>query len=467
MKYLKLFEDFKSLSNDVQKNVLNVEDITAYIPGQVGGCDTKWILPNFDIKRILTDDEYSKYNKSDKKFYIRYYVVGFVGKSNVYKSIDDIKHRANIEGLKFFLVDLNQRDLQCKIVFFTKEDWNKLELKEVEKNIQKQNTLGDESRGWDILFEDDLLIDKSEFDIIYDDDQMMAIKPKSYKSAIKYSADMPWKMALKKNLDWIEKYMTKGAYYGGYNWYKAKTTTKEVKNWWQKLFNLPGKQKEVQTKEFIQDFPRYLMYVVIFKKLPPEDKCSRLYLLYDISRDEYGETPRGFTSDYVMAGGYWGDKLDSAHNQLKIVASNGKRITLKEIWDEHQFLFNRAFREIESDMEAIKDNMYDLLGFWANKGGEYTEDALVFIRNQKGRLGVTKPSLMKTDDKGTISFNVLGYYDDPNFDWWELDKEKPQEKMAPEHGYKDYFKSMQDNVKKLQDALDKNFSALGGTDFKF
>ena len=73
---------------------------------------------------------------------------------------------------------------------------------------------------------------------------------------------------------------------------------------------------------------------------------------------------------------------------------------------------------------------------------------------------------MKTDDKGTITWTPLGYYDDPDFDWWELDKEKPQEKEAPEHGYKDYFQSMQDNVKKLQDELDKNYGALGGTDFK-
>ena len=467
MKYLKLFEDFNSLPKDVQKNILNVEDITAYIPGQVGGCESRWTLPNFDTKRILSDDEYSKYNKNDKKYYLRYYIVGFIELKNFYEAASDIRHRANVEGLKFFVVNKYQTDRNCNILFFTKEDWNKLEINSVEINIRKVNTMGRESNGWDILFEDDVIVDKSEFDIIYDDEQIMAVKPKTYKAAIKYSSDMPWKMALKKNLDWIEKYITKGSYYGGYNWYRTKKTTQEVKNWWQKLFNLPGKQKEVQTKELIQDFPRYLMYIVIFKKLPPEDKCSRLYLLYDISRDEYGEMPRGFSSDYVMGGGYWGDKLDSGHNQLKIVSSNGKRITLKEIWSEHQSLFNRAFREIESDMNTIKDNMYDLLGFWADKGGEYTKDALVFIRNQHGRLAITKSGNITKDDKtGTLSFNVLGYYDDPEFDWWELDKEKPKEKEAPEHGYKDYFQSMQDNVKKLQDALDKNYGALGGNDFK-
>ena len=464
MKHLKLFEDFKSLPEDVEKNILNVEDITAYIPGEVSGCATMWTLPDFNIKSILDDEKYSKYTRSNKKDYIRYYVVAFAGKSNIYKAIDDIKHRANVEGLKFFVVNKTQRNLECSIVFFTKEDWKKLNLKEVERSIRKIATEGVEHNGWDILFEDDLIIDKSEFDILYDDEEIMAVKPKSYKSAIKYSADMPWKMSLKKNLSWIEKYINKGAYYGGYNWYISKKTTGEVKNWWQKLFNLPGKQKEMQTKEFIQDFPRYLLYIVIFKKLPPEDKCSRLKLLYDISRDEYGQMPRG-SADYGMFSP-WGDKLDSSHNQLKISSSGGNMITLKEIWEEHGPLFNRAFREIESDMESIKDGMYDLLGFWANKGGEYTKDALVFVRNQKDRLGITKPSLMKTDDKGNIKFDVLGYYDDPEFDWWELDKEKPKEKMAPEHGYKDYFKSMQDDVEKLQSELDRTYGPLGGTDFK-
>jgi hypothetical protein len=458
MKHLKLFEDFNSLPTDVQKNIENVEDITTYIHSHVGGCEQRWCLPDFNTKRILSNDDYIKYKGNDKKSYLRYYIVGFNELGTFYEAASDIKHRANVFGLKYFVINLNRNDRQCRIVFFTKEDWNKLELKEVEKNIDKIK--------YDILFEDDLNVNKSEFDVLYEDDDIMAIKPKSYKAAIKYSADMPWKMALKKNLDWIEKYINKGSYYGGYNWYKSKKTTQEVKNWWQKLFNLPGKQKEVQTKEFFNDFPRYLLYIVIFKKLPTEDKCSRLNLLYDISRDEYGEMPRGFSSDYAMFGGYWGDKLDSGHNQLKIVSSDGKRITLREIWYNHQSLFNRAFREIESDMNSIKDNMYNLLGFWADKGGEYTKDALIFIRNQKGRLGITKSKFITKNDDGSIRFNVLGYYDDPNFDWWELDKEKPEEKEAPEHGYKDYFQSMRDNIKNLQNSLDKNFGALGGTDFK-
>jgi len=462
MKYLKLFEDFNSLPTDVQKNISNVEDITAYMPGQVGGCESKWVLPNFDTKRILSEEEYTKYNKSDKKYYLRYYVVGFTGMKNLYTAIDDIRHRATVEGLKFFIVDRRQTDYHCNIIFLTNEDWKKLEIRSVEINIRKINAQLS-GGGYEIFFEEDLIVDKSEFDILYDDEQIMAIKPKTYKAAIKYSSDMPWKMALKKNLDWIEKYMSKGSYYGGYNWYKSKKTTQEVKNWWQRLFNLPGKQKEVQTKEFFNDFPRYLLYIVIFKKLPPEDKFSRLYLLYDISRDEYGEMARGFTSDYAMGGGYWGDKLDASHNQLKIVNAGSKRVTLREIWDNHQSLFNRAFREIESDVTNIKDEMYDLLGFWADKGGEYTKDALIFIRGSKSdRLMVTKPSLIsKSDDKGTITFTGLGYYDDPDFDYWDLDKENPKEKEVPSGGYKDLFASIGGNVQDLMKALDKDDDLKG------
>lgn len=463
MKYLKLFEDFNRLPSDVQKNISNVEDITAYIPGQVGGCESKWALPDFDVRRLLTEEQYLKYKENDKKHFLRYYVVGFTGMKNLYDAINDIRHRAKVEGLKFFIVDRRQTDYHCNIIFLTNEDWQKLELKEVEKNIRKINANLPNNSGYDILFEEDLIVDESEFDILYDDEQIMAVKPKSYKAAIKYSSDMPWKMSLKKNLNWIEKYMSKGSYYGGYNWYKTTKTKQEVKNWWQKLFNLPGKQKEVQTKEFFNDFPRYLLYIVIFKKLPPEDKFSRLYLLYDISRDEYGEMAREFTSNYAMFGGYWGDKLDAAHNQLKIVNAGGKRVTLREIWDEHQQVFNRSFREIESDMNNIKDEMYDLLGFWADKGGEYTKDALIFMRGSKNpnRLMVTKPSLISKDDKGTISFTSLGYYDDPKFDYWDLDKEKPEEKEAPSSGYKDFFAAIGGNVQNLMNALDKDDELKG------
>ncbi len=448
MKYLKLFEEY---SDPIEDIILMVQDITAYIPGEVGGCDQKWVLPNFDTEKILSNKQYSKYRGRDKKSYIRYYVVGFTGLSNLYRAYSDIKHRSNVEGLKYFIINRNQKDQHCNIVFFSKEDYEKLYLEKVSKNIRVVNSLGNPNHGWDVLFDEDLTIDKSEFDIIYEDDDIMAVKPKSYRAAIKYSADMPWKSALKKCLDWIEKYITKGSYYGGYKWYKQKAVTKEVKNWWQKIFNLPGKQKEVQTKEFIEDFPRYLLYIVYFKHLPSEDPYSRLQLLFDISRSEYGQEIGGRFDMYS----YWGEKLDAIHNQLKIANAEGKRVTLRNIHNAHGQLFNRAFRNIVDDMTSIKDNMYDLLGFWSDKGGEYTKDALVFITNSHNRLSITKPEFIKKNDKGDITWQSLGYYDDPEFDWWELDKETQSEKEIPKHGYKDLFASISGNVQKLMNALDE------------
>ena len=84
-------------------------------------------------------------------------------------------------------------------------------------------------------------------------------------------------------------------------------------------------------------------------------------------------------------------------------------------------------------------------------------DALVFIRSSKepSRLQVTKPSLIKRD-KDSISWTRLGYYDDPDFDWWELEKEKPTEKEVPNQGkgYGNFFNSMQQDYLKLKDALE-------------
>lgn len=445
MKYLKLFESFQDIID-------RVDDIAAYIPVETSKVDSKWILPNFDIDHILDDKEYNSYKSPNKKYYLRYYIFGFKELSKFFTAESDIRNRAKSFGLKYFIINLNQANRVCKMVFFTKEDWDRLDIEEAKRLINK--------KGWDILLDEDVKIERDEFEIIYEDGDIMAVKPKTYKSCIKYSADAKWKSALKRNSDWIEKYMTPGAYYGGTNWYRSTTVKQEVETWWTKLLKLPPKQSEKELKEFFNDFPRYLFYIVIFKRLPIEDDMSKLYLLYDISRDEYGELPHSFTSNYVMFGDYWGDMLDSAHNQLKIVNTNGNMVTLKDIHGRHGELFNRAFREIEWNFNEEKERMYDLLGFWSDKGGEYRKDALTFIRSSRspGRLQVTRPSLIKKEDDGSISWTRLGFYDDPDFDYWELDKDKPSEKEIPfgGKGYKSYFNSIRDDYIKLKDALDDN-----------
>jgi hypothetical protein len=443
MKYLKLFESY-----NVDDIINKVDDIAAYMPTRTSIVESKWILPNFDVTRILEDKDYIKYNKSDKKYYLRYFIFGFNELSKFFIAESDIRNRAKSYGLKFFVINFNQQDRNCKCVFFTEEDWNKLDIEEVTKTIHKKQ--------WDILFEEDVKIEKNEFDIIYEDDDIMAVKPKTYRAAIRYAADAGWKAALKKNSDWLQKYLDRGSYYGGTNWYVTKNVKQEVETWWTKLLKLPPKQSEKELKEFFQDFPRYLFYIVIFKRLPIEDDMSKLYLLYDVSRSEYGELPHPYTSNYVMFGGYWGDMLDAAHNQVIIVRTDGKRTTLRDIHGRHGELFNRAFREIEWDFNEEKEKMYDLLGFWSDKGGEYRDDALVFIRSSRNpeRLQVVKKSDLQRDDKG-VSWTRAGYYDDPDFDYWELDKNKPDEKVAPGNGrgYKDLFSSMRNSYIDLMNGL--------------
>jgi len=461
MRHVKLFESFT-----VQQTIDNIDDIAAYIPTHTSAVESKWVLPNFDLDKILNDDQYNKYpinaiidfeyklyatNRAGipKSSYIRYYTIGFYELNNLFISESDIRNRAKHYGLKFFVINFNQENRLCKVVFFSEDDWNKIDIEGTTKNINK--------KGWDILLEEDVKVERNEFDIIYEDDDIMAVKPKTYRAAIRYSSDAAWKAGLKKNKEWIEKYMTPGAYYGGTNWYKSKTVKIEVESWWRKLLKLPPKQSEKELREFFNDFPRYLFYIVIFKKLPVEDEMSKLYLLYDVSRGEYGQLPHDFTSSYAIDG-YWGDMLDASHNQVKVVQTNGKMVTLKDIHNRHRNLFSRAFREIESNFTQEKDRMYDLLGFWADKGSEYRDDALVFIRSSRtpDRLQVTRPKLMIKNDDGSISWTKLGFYDDPDFDYWELDKEKPNEKEVPNQGrgYKDYFKSIGDNVNKLKDALE-------------
>lgn len=445
MANIKLFEAF-NLDSMINK----CDDVAVYLSQytHVGGIESKWCLPNFDLKRILNDDQYKEYRGNDKSRYIRYYICGFYYLTSVYKAQSEMSHRAKIHGLKYFFINTQQENRECKMVFFTKEDWEKLDLEGVVKSFNKVY--------YDVLFEEDIQINPDEFEIIYDDEDIMAVKPKTYKAAIKYSADTSWATGLKKNEDWIKDQLKRGSYYGGFNWYKSKSITKEIESWWRRLLHLPKKQVQQEIKEFSQDFPRFLFYIVIFKKFPREYKYSSLQLCYDISRAEYGEDPLPFSSQRVMFGGYWGDRLDAAHNQLKIMNNKG-RVTLKEVFKEHGHLFNRAFREIEADFNREKEELYDTLGIWADKGGEYKDDALVFLRssNEPERLQIARKKDVKVSGDVT-RWTRLGYYDDPKFNWWDKEQE-PEEREIPKNKYKDFFQSIEDNVKKLRDAIDAGF----------
>ena len=103
-------------------------------------------------------------------------------------------------------------------------------------------------------------------------------------------------------------------------------------------------------------------------------------------------------------------------------------------------------------MNNIKEELNDTLGIWADIGGEYRDDALMFVRDKDNKLHVTTPDLVSKDN-----FKSLGRYNDYNFDWWKLNPKKPIEREIPKYGYKDFFSSISSNVKDLMDSLDKGW----------
>ena len=201
MKYLDIFESFK-----VKEIIDKIDDIAAYLPTTTSRVETKFISRDFDTKKIMNEEQFKKSGLMVQHQYLRYYIFEFHELSKFFIAESDIINRTKSYDLNFFLINLNQRNRQCKIVFFEKEEWEKLDIEAATKNINKNE--------WDILLENDVKIDSSEFDVLYDDDDIMCIKPKTYRAAIRYSADAAWKAALKKNKDWIDKYMTPGSYYG-------------------------------------------------------------------------------------------------------------------------------------------------------------------------------------------------------------------------------------------------------------
>ncbi len=437
MNHILSFNESKST-----KSILDdIDDIAGYLDTRTTYPMAKWCTSDINTSKILSNDV----DNVDKSIYIRYYVFSFRDLRHLFECENDIIHRSNLLGLNFLIfVNPNKK---CNVLFIHKEDWNRLDKNKIITNFNKSDI--------DVLFENDIKIDKSEFDVLYEDNHVMAIRPKSYRAAIRYSTNANWKIAMKKNLSWIEKYLTKGSYYGGYNWYKSSKVVKEIDNWWSRILSLPKKESEVEVKEFVESFPRYLLYIVIFKNVHVDDEYSKLLLLYDVSRSEYGEIPY---SEPIMSGGS-GQMLDSSHNQVKVVNTSGERITFRDIHYNHGRVFSNAFHSINEDFHNEKENMSDILGEWSEKGGEYREDALVFIRSSKepDRLQITRPSLMSRDKDGKISWTRIGYYDDQSFNYWGLDEKTPGEKKIPDVKYRDYFQSISDNVKKLRDALDDNF----------
>lgn len=445
MRHLKLFEAY---SNEEKEMIDNIDDIAAYLPTHTSNLTCKYATNDFD--KVVSVDEYEKIkNKSD---YLKFYTFNFGELSNFFKAEKDIKRMSKSYGLNFFIICFGGSDRSCNVVFMTPDQYKKVD------QCKTHNRYTKDDRG-DVLFEEDVKIEENDFNIIYEDDDIMAVRPKTYQSAIKYSADSKSKFAFTKNIDWIKKYMSKGSYYGGVDWYKNVTVKKEITSWWRKILGLPKKESEVELKKFYDDFPRYILYIVIFKRLDYRDQYSKLHLVFDVSRGEYGELYR---SSYD-SGQVWGRMLDAAHNNLRITNSDGNIITLKDIYNRHYNLFNVAFREIERDYNSEKEKLENLLGIWANKGAEYEKDALVFIRgtSDENRLQVTKPDMIKDVENDGKTWTRLGYYDDPNFDYWDLDKEKRVEKEVPNNGngFPDFYQSMQNSIDKLHDALEN-------TDFK-
>jgi hypothetical protein len=144
MKYVKLFESFT-----VQQTIDNIDDIAAYIPTHTSAVESKWILPNFNLDNILDDDQYNKYQSKipqrgslsnvTKSSYIRYYIIGFYELNKFFVAESDIRNRTKYYGLKFFVINFNQQDRLCKVVFFSEDDWDKLNKEETEeKEIPNQ-----------------------------------------------------------------------------------------------------------------------------------------------------------------------------------------------------------------------------------------------------------------------------------------------------------------------------------------
>lgn len=299
-----------------------------------------------------------------------------------------------------------------------------------------------------------------DIDILLDNDNIRILKPKTYNGLLRCSIGTNWDVSFANNKEWASKNISKGSYYGGYYWYKSKTIKTDINSWWRKLLKLPKKQVEKVVKEFVEDFPRYIFYIIEFKRF--NNVFNKLLLRYDLSRDEYGATP---TSSGLDSFGYL---IDAAHNNLKIWTEKNKVITLRYIKTQFnnidEKLFGKSFHIISYDYDNEKEKIYDVLGFWADEGGEYKDNALYFLRpsskdedEDNDDLDVVKKNDF-TQNKygGSYSWRKTGKYNDPDWEYGNMDMPNKEREVPSNYPNKfiDFMTSIRNNVDDLKNKFD-------------
>lgn len=257
--------------------------------------------------------------------------------------------------------------------------------------------------------------------VVYEDDNVIALRPLNHKASCTYGAGTKWCITSKSTDTYWNGYTKKTSNFAGTNWYESEWVEERIEpNFIQRLLGKEPKVIRKEVKNFINHFPSAIFYFVIYKrrvkeyswdediqaripvyeKADPKDPLNKLALLYKPERADFGDTS---WSEYYREGDYLsmiGDKLDAAHNNLSIFNALDKKVTLREISNALDEEFSIPFRFIEHDFQKernkilyhvrnVLDKVFPLLG------AEGSKRPMSWITNNKGELVAVPNDVLK------------------------------------------------------------------------
>jgi len=336
----------------------------------------------------------------------------------------------------------NGEDMETVLLLTKKFHSNQQRLEK--KDINQYKTISDllnslnkigKSKG-----EERRQIKREGAETIYEDENVLVLKPLNHKASCTYGAGTKWCITAKYNDSYWDSYTEKTPSFAGTNWYDSEWVEERVEpNFIQRLMGKKPKIVKKEIKNFIKQFPKNIIYFVIFKRrisdyewndrlkarIPsyvnadPKNPMNKLAFLYKPDRADYGDLS---WSRWYREGdtyGLIGDMLDSSHNNLSIFNSEDKKVTLKDISGEFDGDFGYILAHMEDDFKKEQDKLFGHLKNVLDKvfpllGAEGSKNPSSYLTDTGGNLNVVPSNkiLKGSGDKGgkTLSWTGSRYY---------------------------------------------------------
>jgi hypothetical protein len=313
------------------------------------------------------------------------------------------------------VIDKNEnRDLVLSLVSKFHKNYQRLE----KKDINQYKTVGDlltvlsslkQSKG-----EEKREIKREGARVLYEDENVMVLRPLNHKASCTYGAGTKWCITSKSTDSYWKSYTKETSSFAGTDWYESEWVEERVEpNFIQRLMGQEPKVVKKEVKKFVEQFPRNIIYFVIFKRrisdykwdeelrarIPnyvpadPKNPMNKLAFLYKPDRADFGDLSWSRWYRGVDFFEMTGDMLDAAHNNLSIFNAEDKKVTLREISKEFDGDFGYILAHLEED---FKKEQNKILG--------HLRDVLDKVFPLLGAEGSKKPISWITGDRGGLNY---------------------------------------------------------------